>query len=284
MFSGESLVNRIRLGLKLILIGAVSGRYFYMRKLKFIQINIYKGKYLDALVDFLKQEDPDIVAMQEVTRGDVSYCSDKTVNIFEYVKAKTGFDGCFGSNQKFADSEKSLLGNAVLSKLPITGSKVLSLKEFRPVTLFEFEDSSIFPYLARLAIDVIIDVDGRTVHAISWHAAWTAPPADTTETLRQAKIVADYLKSLNNPFILGGDLNNIPESKTVGLISSVANNLMTGSNVVQTTHPKIHKIVPRGYLVDFIFTSGGIKAKSLKVPQVTVSDHLPVIAEVELIN
>lgn len=276
------MVNRIRLDLELILIGAVSGRYFYMRKLKFIQININKGKYLDALVDFLKQEDPDIVAMQEVTRGDVSYCSDKTVNIFEYVKTKTGLDGCFGSNQRFADSEKSLFGNAVLSKLPITGSKVLSLKEFRPVTLFEFEDSSIFPYLARLAIDVIIDVDGRTVHAISWHGTWTAPPADTTETLRQAKIVADYLKSLNNPFILGGDLNNIPESKTVGLINSVANNLMSGSGILQTTHPTIHKISPNGFLVDYIFTSTHFRLESLSIPDVLVSDHLPVVAEIEL--
>lgn len=252
-----------------------------MRKLKFIQINIYKGKYLDALVDFLKQENPDIVAMQEVTRGDVSYYRDKTVNIFEYVKTKTGLDGYFGGNQKFADSAESLFGNAVLTKLPITGSKVLSLKEFAPVRLSEFEDSSIFPYLARLAIDVMIDVDGRGVHAISWHGAWTAPPADTTETLRQAKIVADYLKSLNSPFILGGDLNNIPESKTVGLISSVTNNLMTGSNVVQTTHPKLHKITPRGYMVDYIFCSAHFKKLSLRVPEVAISDHLPVVSVLE---
>src|SRR3989344_468874 len=253
-----------------------------MREMKFIQINIYKGKYLDAFVDFLKQENPDIVAMQEVTSGDVSYYHDKTVDVFEYVKAKTGFDGYFGSNLKFADSAESLLGNAVLTKLPITGSKVLSLKEFRPVIPSELEDRSIFPYLARLAVDAMIDVDGRTVHAISWHGAWTAPPQDTTETLRQAQLVADYLKKINEPFILGGDLNNIPESKTVGLISSVANNLMTGSQVEQTTHSKIHKIAPKGYLVDYIFTSPHFKLKSLRVPEVLVSDHLPVVAEIEL--
>jgi len=253
-----------------------------MREMKFIQINIYKGKYLDAFVDFLKQENPDIVAMQEVTSGDVSYYHDKTVDVFEYVKAKTGFDGYFGSNLKFADSAESLFGNAVLTKLPITGSKVLSLKEFRPVIPSELEDRSIFPYLARLAVDAMIDVDGRTVHAISWHGAWTAPPRDTQETLRQANMVESYLKSLAAPFIIGADVNNIPGSKTIEVVERVANNLMTGSQVEQTTHPKIHKIVPKGYLVDYIFTSTDFICNSLEVPQITISDHLPVIAKVEI--
>lgn len=246
-----------------------------------MQVNIYKGKYLDALVDFLKREDPDIVAMQEVTYGDVSYYHDKTINLFEYIKGETGLGGYFASDQKFADSPKSLFGNVVLTKLPITDSKVLTLMDFRPVTLAEFEDSSIFPYLGRLAIDVVINVNGRTVHALSWHGAWTAPPVDTQETLRQAGMVRGYLKSLAAPFIIGVDMNNIPGSKTVEIIENVANNLMIGSHVRQTTHPKIHKIVPKGYLVDYIFTSDDFKLISLEVPEILVSDHLPVVAEVE---
>lgn len=253
----------------------------FCMKLKFVQVNIFKGKYLDALVDFLKKEDPDIVAMQEVTYGDVSYYHDKMINLFEYIKKKTGHGGYFASDQKFVDSPKSLFGNAVLTKLPITGSKVLTLKDFRPVTLAEFGDSAIFPHLARLAIDVMVDVNGRIVHAISWHGAWTAPPADTPETLRQANMVGSYLKSIAAPFIVGADMNNIPDSKTVEVIEGVANNLMNGSQVEQTTHPKIHKIAPKGYLVDYIFVSDDFKLKSLEVPEVLVSDHLPVVAELE---
>lgn len=252
-----------------------------MKLIKFIQVNIYKGKYLDPLIDFLRQEKPDIVSMQEVAYGDVSYHHDKTINLFEYIKEKTGLDGYFRGDQKFADSSESLFGNAVLTKLPITGFEILSLKKFRPVTLAEFENSAIFPYLARLAVDVMIDVGGRAVHAISWHGAWTAPPRDTKETLKQASMVGSYLKSLTAPFILGTDMNNIPGSKTVEIIESVANNLMTGSQVKQTTHPKIHKIAPKGYLVDYIFTSPDFKLKSLTVPEVLVSDHLPVVAELE---
>ncbi|HLA04031.1 MAG TPA: hypothetical protein VJ065_02220, partial [Patescibacteria group bacterium] len=124
-------------------------------------------------------------------------------------------------------------------------------------------------------------VYGRKVSAISWHGAWTAPPTDTDETLRQAKEVANYLKNLKEPFILGCDMNAVIQGKTAGLISQSANNLMMNSQVLQTTHPKIHKIAPRGFLIDYIFTSPHFKLKKLEVPQVTISDHLPVVAELE---
>ena len=100
--------------------------------------------------------------------------------------------------------------------------------------------------------------------------------------MRQAGIVADYLKNLDSPFILGCDANNVAESKTIGTISKVAINLMVGSGISQTTHPTKHKIAPRGFLVDYIFTSNHFKLLRLQVPEILVSDHLPVVAELEV--
>src|SRR3989338_5019603 len=57
-------------------------------KLKFVQINIYMGKYLDALLDFLKKEKPDFISMQEVTYGDVNLTGDTNQNLFEILKEK----------------------------------------------------------------------------------------------------------------------------------------------------------------------------------------------------
>ena len=125
------------------------------------------------------------------------------------------------------------------------------------------------------------DLNGQKIRAISWHGAWTAPPTDTEETLRQAKLVTDYLTFLKEPFILGCDMNAVPQGKSAGLINQSANNLMMNSGVLQTNHPKVHKIAPRGFLIDYIFTSSHFKLKKLEVPQFTISDHLPVIAELE---
>jgi endonuclease/exonuclease/phosphatase family metal-dependent hydrolase len=251
-----------------------------MRQIKFITVNIYKGKYLGKLIDFINNEDPDIIAMQEVTSGSFNLCADKNLDLFEFLKSELNFNGAFERDLWIKDP-RGEFGNAVFSKFKIYGAKTVVLKPPQAINLEELGDEASFPNTPRHLLDAIVEYEGRKIHAMSWHGAWTAPPTDTKETLRQAQIVADYLKSLNEPFILGCDANNIMENKTISLINNVAKNILIGTNIQQTTHPAIHKIVPRGYLVDFIFTSNHFKTVSVEVPKVTVSDHLPVVAVLE---
>lgn len=252
---------------------------------KFIQINIYKGKYLDSLVSFLKSEEPDFISMQEVTWGALNLCEDRKTNLFELLKEKLSMAGVCYFDWKVKENPGSL-GNAVFSKYPITDHKVIVLNEPVEVDMDFVQGELGFENAPRHIIDALVDVNGgHLVHTISWHGAWTAPPVDTKETLRQSRMVRDYLQELNNkrePFLLGGDLNSIRDNETIKLLSRAANNLMLGSGFKQTTHPKIHKIAPRGFLVDYIMTSKDFKVKSLRVPDIIVSDHLPVVAEVEM--
>lgn len=256
-----------------------------MRTIKFIQVNIFKGKYFNSLVEFIKKEDPDIISAQEVTTYQANLFKDKTVDLFKVLKEKVNMNGVYAGIIKFNNLKNGILGNAVFYKFPIVGKKIIILKTFRPVAENEVDGPKaliIRPQLARNLIDATLKIGDRKIHALCWHGAWTAPPTDTQETLRQAKIASDYLKNLRTPFILGGDLNNTIESKTVGLINKVANNLMFKASVKMTTHPKIHKIAPRGFLIDYIFVSKHFKLKSIRIPEILVSDHLPVVAEVKL--
>ena len=250
------------------------------KTVKFIQINIYKGQYLDALISFLKDQNPDIIAMQEVTAGELNLC-DKNLDLFEYFKKELDWKGVIDKVMKPVDSPESFLGNAVFSKYQIIDSETLVLKTFDEFTLAKFHDFKNFTNFPRNLLSAECVLDGQKIKVISWHAAWTAPPTDTKETLRQAKLVADYLANSKDPFILGCDMNAVPQGKTAGLINQSAVNLMMNSGVLQTIHPKVHKIAPRGFLIDYIFTSSHFKLTKLEVPEVTISDHLPVIAELE---
>ena len=251
--------------------------------IKFIQINTYKGKYLDALVDFLSSEQPDVVSMQEVTAGKLNEFEDKSANMFDLLCQKLGYKGVYNGDVKLEGDLNSTFGNAVLTKLPIVDSHIEVLHEFRPLTMKEIESEPVvWEQVPRHVLDLMVEIGGRKVHVMSWHGAWAAPPQDTEETVRQAKLIAQYLISLNEPFILGCDSNELLQSETIQTINEVATNIMEGSGILQTTHPKVHKIVPRGYLIDYIFTSKDVKVKSIRVPQVTISDHLPVIAELEV--
>lgn len=252
---------------------------------KFIQINIYKGKYLDSLIEFLKKENADFVAMQEVTTNGFNLFRDKTVSLFEVLKNRLGMDGVFNGDLRLkGDEQNSTFGNAVFTKYKILDSQVITLKSFRAVTVAELDGESgeIREQIPRHLLDCEVEYMGDRIHILCWHGAWTAPPKDTEETLRQAKIVARHLEGIVAPFIMGCDANNVIGGKTIELVNNASKNLMIDSGVVQTTHPKIHKIVPRGYLIDYVFVSRDIKLKSLRVPEVLVSDHLPIVVELEL--
>lgn len=252
--------------------------------IKFIQINIYGGKYFDDLLPFLKAENPDFISMQEVTSNDLNLYSDKKVSLFEQIKSELDLNGVYCPNSSLVDDPSSQYGIAVFARFPITNSNVLALKKFRPLTFEEVlgSDTKTSEVQATNLLDITVQVDSKPVHIISWHGAWTAPPHDTEETLRQAKMVKDYLGALGESFILGGDLNNIMGNQTIDMLSGAAQNLMINSGVEATTNRKVHKIRPRGYLIDYIFTSRDIVLKKLEVPEITVSDHLPVIAGLEI--
>ncbi len=251
--------------------------------LKFVQINIYKGKYLEALVDFLKKEDPDFISVQELTYGVMNYFEDKKADLFELLKSRLGLKGVSNFDWKVKDADTSL-GNGVFSRYPIKDHHVLTLREAEPVKLAFAESEKGFPTAPRHLIVATCDFNGTDIRVMSWHAAWTAPPTDTEETLRQAEMVRDYLVDLNKgkrPFLLGGDLNSTPDRRTIQMISEVAINTMVNTSIVSTLHPKIHKISPKDLLVDYVFTSKHFELKSIRVPEVTVSDHLPVVTVLE---
>jgi endonuclease/exonuclease/phosphatase family metal-dependent hydrolase len=255
------------------------------KKIKFVQLNIYMGKYLNELIEFLIDEEPDFIAAQEVPSGHFSLFEDKTVDVFEQLKEKTGFDGVLDPVSRLKGDEDSMFGNAVFSKHPIKSSEALVLKSFRPITLYESHGNGLLktgPLQERHLIDVSVKLENKLIHIISWHGAWVMSATDTEESIRQAKVVSEHLKSLKDPYILAGDLNVGPESKTVELVNNVAKNLMVGSEVKQTTHPTVHKIAPKGLLIDYVFVSHSFKLVSLGVPDILVSDHLPVVCELEI--
>lgn len=250
---------------------------------KFIQVNIFKGKYLDALLEFLKSENPDFISMQEVTSGKLNNYEDKDTNLFELFSQKLSYQGVFHSDAEILGDADASFGNAVFSKWPILASRIVILNTFKPLTFSEFGDSSLWGKFARHMLDVTGEFSGRRLHIISVHCRRIAPPVDNPESSRQANLIAEHLRSLGDkPFILGGDFNMPPESRVIKTISDVSKNLMAGSGVVQTLNPQVHELGEKGYLVDFIFTSRHFKKISIEVPQVTVSDHLPVVARLEI--
>lgn len=250
-------------------------------QIKVIQVNIYKGRYQEMLVEFLKIQNPDIIFMQEVTCGFINLNGDDS-NIFESLKRNLGYEGVFFTSAVILDRPNSFQGNAVLTRHKIKSSKFTPLNRHAGMNLSTFNDSDFFPHFPRSIVEARIEFNNRELIALSCHGAWTAPPTDNAENYRQAKLIAKHLKALDLPYIMGADMNMPPETRVIKTIENCANNLIRGSGIAQTTHPTVHKIAPRGYLVDYIFTSEDFERVSIEAPNVLVSDHLPLVATLEL--
>lgn len=253
--------------------------------LKVIQLNLFRGKYLDKAIDFLKKENPDIITLQEVTTNRLNLYEDKNANLFKILLLELGLEGVYHGDLKLAGDEKSTFGNAVFCKFGIKRHKIVVLKTFRPVEVEETDSritKEFIPLFPRHILDVTAHAGNRDLHVICVHGAWTAPPEDTSETLRQADLIAGHIKSLgDSPYIMGGDFNMPPGSRVIEKISAVSTNFMIGSGVKQTTHPWLHHIAPLGFLVDYIFGSDQFSVRTLEVADVDISDHLPVVAQLE---
>lgn len=253
-------------------------------RVKVIQVNIWHGRLLDALLDFLREEEPDIVTMQEVTGGTENEGLDPSVDTFSYLRDRLGYQGALGIAHESNDrGVRTYCGNAVLVKGDVRSHRTIWLRASSSGA--QWQPPHAEPNFPRFAIEADVVVGGQPLRVLSVHGAWTREPLETPEKLRQARRLATHLRSLGaTSFILGIDANMLPSSEVVRTLDSVALNAVRGSAITRTTHPTIHttaKTKPAGLLVDYIYTSPHFRVVQIDAPEVAVTDHLPVRAVLE---
>lgn len=263
--------------------------------MKVIQLNAWAGKCLDAMVEYLRERQPDVVTLQEITGGRENLCQPK-ISLFHYLKEQLGMEGVLGKLWKVKNDPNSYYGNAVLVRSDlgeIQKRVVVWLTDAqdlpRPLAeLDELPDRGGYnaELLPRRVLDLQIDFQGQRLHIISAHLAWSQTPIDTPEKLRQVKVLCQYLEQITQaqePIILGGDFNCDPHSQVVGLIGERLNNWVAHTPSVSTTiNSRLHRGVRHPLVVDYV-CSLGFRLKKLVVPYtVDISDHFPIEAELEL--
>ncbi|RJQ28804.1 endonuclease/exonuclease/phosphatase family protein [Candidatus Parcubacteria bacterium] len=254
-------------------------------RIKVIQLNLWQGMFLDKVVEFLRIEDPDIITLQEVSGGAQNRWSDKEVDVFTYLQKHLPLEGRLSVMMRHRGDPGAYMGVAVFAKGSIVKENVLWLKDYAEVRPNHNEED--WPTFPRSVLDCAIKLGGATIHALSWHGAWTREPKDTPQKIQDATTLAEYLKNLDAPFVLGCDSNMTTDSQTIKKIEAIAENPAADPQwkITRSLHPTIHKtaqIKPDGLLVDFLFTSKHFRPISIDAPVIPISDHLPIRAVFEL--
>ena len=222
--------------------------------------NIKHGRGMDGTIDLertaetLKSMDADIIALQEVDdrarrSGDIDQAS--------WLADRLGMHAAYGS---FMDFQGGRYGLALLSRRPFLSHEAWRLADGNE------------PRVA-LAADLSTD-SGDPITVISVHFDWVE---DDGYRLEQARDTIRRIETLQTPWIVLGDFNDVPGSRTMVAFENIGRNAAKpaeDSATFPSDHPEIE--------IDHIIMGpegAWMPATSLVIPESRTSDHRPVVSE-----
>jgi endonuclease/exonuclease/phosphatase family metal-dependent hydrolase len=234
-----------------------SGEDLADQPVRIVSYNIRHGEGSDSKLDLERTAEvitrlaPDIVGLQEV---DDRVGRTKNVNQPQRLAELTGMNASFGSFMALQGGEYGL---AVLSKFPIKSSRSIRLPRGNE------------PRVA-LAVEVQLP-SGESLMVVNVHFDWVN---DDGYRFEQAKVVAEYLKTLKLPYVLLGDFNDVRESRTLALFAEVAKEAKKPEGdrfTFSATRPHQE--------IDFVFLAPGDRwgvGEVRVIDEPVASDHRPV--------
>jgi endonuclease/exonuclease/phosphatase family metal-dependent hydrolase len=262
--------NHARTVLLLVTLGLVGAGCAAARRdtapptaLRIATYNIKHGRGMDDSVDLartafvLRALAPDIVGLQEVDRN---VRRSGGVDEPSVLGAMLDMQHAFGAFMPYQGGEYGL---AVLSRFPITRATPIRLPDGNE------------PRVA-LAAELRLP-DGRALMVVNVHFDWVE---NDTFRLEQAAALTSVLDTLRMPYVLLGDFNDEPGSRTLALFQARATEVKKPASdrfTFSSTEPLKE--------IDFVFVApaGAWRAIGARpVAERLASDHRPVIAEVEL--
>jgi endonuclease/exonuclease/phosphatase family metal-dependent hydrolase len=207
----------------------------------------------------IARHNPGIVCLQELDAV-------RPVHQAEAISRKLAMEFHYFSSMK---SEKR--GNAILSRYPLRLVKMGPLPRSVDSPIFE----------PRGAIWVEIDVNGKKIQLFNTHLSLSPQ-----EALKQAVALMgpDWAGGVKDRdrLVVCGDFNADPPSKVCGKIGEDLKSVQAGRKVINT----LTSYAPLR-AVDHIFTGKGLRTLKVEVPRTGLeriaSDHLPLVAELELV-
>ena len=209
---------------------------------------------LPDITKFIKSVDPDIVALIEVDTGSIR---SRMVNQAEKIAADLGMNTSYETKY----GEKSLnqvlpivrkQGNAFLASSRVHGEK------------FHYFDTGI----KRLIIE--LEMAGYCIFLVHLSLKYR-------HRHLQMRHLYDLIQEAGKPVLVAGDFNTFWGENEIYLFMKAAG-LTSANSESLPTYPSRS---PRKVL-DFVLYQDGIEVTGFEVPDIQLSDHLPIICDFEL--
>ena len=243
--------------------------------MKLISLNAWVGRAgKEKLLDFFKKyKDIDVFCLQEIWQG-----GDHAMEYYANAWGK-GI-----TNTLIIDVSKILNNHSVFfypSHEDFYGLTIFSKKDLHIV-----EEGEIFVHRtkkdgfdkedvnhARNLQYVTIETPEGLRTILNFHGLWNGQgKEDTSERLLQSDNIVNFLKNIQNPYILCGDFNLLPATESLKKIEVLGlKNLIKEFGITSTRSSHYTKPIK---FADYTFVSPEIKVNEFKMLPDEVSDHL----------
>lgn len=251
--------------------------------MKIITLNTWGGQggTENLLHFFKKHNDIDIFCLQEIFNGKENNFAEKNEK-----KGKVKEYNLFNLIQEVLPSHQSFFrphlkdhfGLAMFIKKDILISDegeyfVHKHKDFFPIENLGFH--------ARNIQYVTTKINNNDITILNFHGLWNGQgKSDTEDRINQSEKIIAFIKTLKNDFILCGDFNLSPDTKSLHMIEQEldARNLIKEYGITSTRTSLYTK---ENKYADYVFTNKNIVIKKFEVLSDEVSDHSPILIEIE---
>lgn len=235
-------------------------------KIKVASYNIYhcedyrKEKIdFDAFAETIKSLDADVIGLNEVHgQGELEEYTEQA----KILGKKIGYNYFFAKATELDDGHNPF-GNAVLTRLPV--------KEFSIIPIPDPENpTGSYWYETRNILKMVTDTDPQVTFLITHFGLNDDEQENAIKTFCESYV--------DERCVFMGDFNARPEHPILTEIKKRMNDTSEPFDKPFLTFPA-HAPNRK---IDYIFASRDIKALSFEVPEIILSDHLPVVAEIEV--
>lgn len=229
---------------------------------------------LDATVAFLREQDADVVFLQEVERGYEGGRQDDPPPHYQYLKQNLpGYDSVFGYPVPNPLEIPFGLGLAIFSKTPLLNFRRLDL----PPAEITFEYGGITRKPShRLLLSADTEIEGNTLHLLNTHLqAFFMINSNSNNHLAQRTLVEEELRRTVGPALLAGDFNASPKESVIEQFAGA------GFQASQTTEITWRRMP---FVLDHIFFNANLKLERSEVIPTLASDHHAVRSEFSFVR
>ncbi len=262
--------------------------------LRILSLNLWGGQAYEPLLAYVRERAPetDIFCFQEALDAPVLLslvCGFRTTLYRELADALPEFVGVFDPVVGWDEPAAAGPTVRVSFGLATFARHTLPLGARRAASIIEHEDTldaiaGMHRITRRLQLTEVQLPDAALLVANFHGIGRPGTKLDTDERLAQSRAIRQVLAAHDGPVVLTGDFNLLPETESVRLLEDGLRNLVM-EGAIPTTRSRINPYYGTSQEqrhADYTFVSPGLRVADFQVPDVAVSDHLPLLLTLDL--